>query len=163
MKRIAAFCMSLIFLLWTGLLPPTAYAQNAAPAVMHMKTMEGQRVIIPAEGQKTIIHFWTTWCPPCREELPRFQSYYEEKQPDVKLITVNLLNAEKNEQTVKRFIKANKLSFPIIFDAKGEMMKAYNVMTIPSTFFINEKGELEKSIVGPITVEQMKKWARKKS
>ncbi|MEC1262359.1 endospore biogenesis thiol-disulfide oxidoreductase StoA [Bacillus swezeyi] len=165
MKRKGAFYDPLILLLCAGIFffQPPALAKNAAPAVMHMKTIEGQRVIIPAEGQKTIIHFWTTWCPPCREELPRFQSYYEEKQPDVKLITVNLLHAEKNEQTVKQFIKANKLSFPIIFDTKGDMMKAYNVMTIPSTFFINEKGELEKSVVGPITVEQMKEWTGKKS
>ncbi|MCY8273508.1 endospore biogenesis thiol-disulfide oxidoreductase StoA, partial [Bacillus sonorensis] len=111
----------------------------------------------------TIIHFWTTWCPPCREELPRFQSYYDEKHADVELITVNLLNVEKNEQSVKRFIKANHLSFPIVFDRTGDMMKKYNVMTIPSTFFINEKGELEKSVVGPITVEQMRSWAEKKS
>jgi peroxiredoxin len=76
-------------------------------------------------------------------------------------VTVNLLNAEKNEQKVKQFIKANKLTFPIVFDKKGEMMKAYNVMTIPTTFFFNEKGELEKSVVGPITVEQMKEWAGK--
>ena len=54
------------------------------------------------------------------------------------------------------------MTFPIVFDKKGEMMKAYNVMTIPTTFFFNEKGELEKTFVGPITVEQMKEWARQK-
>lgn len=64
---------------------------------------------------------------------------------------------------MNRFIKANNLSFPIVFDRDGDIMKAYNVMTIPSTFFINEKGELEKSVVGPITVEQMKEWAEKKA
>ncbi|MEC3606855.1 endospore biogenesis thiol-disulfide oxidoreductase StoA [Bacillus glycinifermentans] len=165
MKRKGMMCYLLIFLLLAGMVAfqPSAAAKHVSPAVMHMKTIEGERVVIPAEGQKTIIHFWTTWCPPCREELPRFQSYYDKKHEDVRLITVNLLNAEKNEQAVNRFIKANNLSFPIVFDRDGDIMKAYNVMTIPSTFFINEKGELEKSVVGPITVEQMKEWAEKKS
>ncbi|ASB89869.1 endospore biogenesis thiol-disulfide oxidoreductase StoA [Bacillus sonorensis] len=165
MKRKGFLCRPLILLFSAGMLffQPQALAKQASPAVMQMKTIEGQRVLIPAEGQKTIIHFWTTWCPPCREELPRFQSYYDEKHADVELITVNLLNVEKNEQSVKRFIKANHLSFPIVFDRTGDMMKKYNVMTIPSTFFINEKGELEKSVVGPITVEQMRSWAEKKS
>ena len=162
MRRISLI-YPLILLFFTGLFvfQPQASAKQASPAVMQRNTVEGQRVVIPAEGQKTIVHFWTTWCPPCREELPRFQSYYESKQSGVKLVTVNLLNAEKNEQKVKQFIKANKLTFPIVFDKKGEMMKAYNVMTIPTTFFFNEKGELEKTFVGPITVEQMKEWARK--
>ncbi|EWH21498.1 endospore biogenesis thiol-disulfide oxidoreductase StoA [Bacillus haynesii] len=162
MRRISLI-YPLILLLFTGVFvfQPQASANHASPAVMQMNTVEGQRVVVPAEGQKTIVHFWTTWCPPCREELPRFQSYYESKQSGVNLVTVNLLNAEKNEQKVKQFIKANKLTFPIVFDRKGEMMKAYNVMTIPTTFFFNEKGELEKSVVGPITVEQMKEWAGK--
>ncbi|AAU23133.1 endospore biogenesis thiol-disulfide oxidoreductase StoA [Bacillus sp. GM2] len=162
MRRISLI-YPLILLFFTGLFvfQPQASAKQASPAVMQMNTVEGQRVVIPAEGQKTIVHFWTTWCPPCREELPRFQSYYESKQSGVKLVTVNLLNAEKNEQKVKQFIKANKLTFPIVFDKKGEMMKAYKVMTIPTTFFFNEKGELEKTFVGPITVEQMKEWAGK--
>ncbi|TWN03376.1 endospore biogenesis thiol-disulfide oxidoreductase StoA [Bacillus licheniformis] len=162
MRRISLI-YPLILLFFTGLFvfQPQASAKQASPAVMQMNTVEGQRVVIPAEGQKTIVHFWTTWCPPCREELPRFQSYYESKQSGVKLVTVNLLNAEKNEQKVKQFIKANKLTFPIVFDKKGKMMKAYKVMTIPTTFFFNEKGELEKTFVGPITVEQMKEWAGK--
>ena len=162
MRRISLIYPLLLVLFFGAFVfQPQASAKHASPAVMQMNTVEGQRVVIPAEGQKTIVHFWTTWCPPCREELPRFQSYYESKQSGVKLVTVNLLNAEKNEQKVKQFIKANKLTFPIVFDKKGEMMKAYNVMTIPTTFFFNEKGELEKSVVGPITVEQLKEWAGK--
>ena len=94
--------------------------------------------------------FWTTWCPPCREELPRFQSYYESKQSGVKLVTVNLLNAEKNEQKVKQFIKANKLTFPIVFDKKGEMMKAYKVMTIPTTFSLMKKESWRKRLSAPL-------------
>ncbi len=37
-----------------------ASAKHASPAVMQMNTVEGQRVVISAEGKKTIVHFWTT-------------------------------------------------------------------------------------------------------
>ncbi|MDA7026236.1 endospore biogenesis thiol-disulfide oxidoreductase StoA [Bacillus sp. CLL-7-23] len=155
MRKQGIVLCSLIFLLLVGFQPEAS--------AMDMKTIEGQSIKVPAQGRKTIIHFWTSWCPPCREELPRFQSFYDQHQSDVQLITINLLNAEQNERAVKQFIKANQLSFPIVFDRTGEMMKKYKVITIPSTFFLNEKGKLEKSIVGPITVEQMKTWSEKKS
>lgn len=58
MRRISLI-YPLILLFFTGLFvfQPQASAKQASPAVMQMNTVEGQRVVIPAEGQKTIVHF----------------------------------------------------------------------------------------------------------
>ena len=136
--------------------------KRAIPAVILMKTIEGDEISIPDKGQKTILHFWTSWCPPCKKELPQFQTYYEQSQSDdVRLVTVNLMNAERNKDTVQNFVNQHHLTFPIVLDSKGELMKEYNVMTIPTSFLLNEKGEIEKKIVGPMTASQLKEWSEK--
>ncbi|MGF7533436.1 endospore biogenesis thiol-disulfide oxidoreductase StoA [Bacillus mexicanus] len=133
--------------------------QPAAPAVFLMKTIEGEDIRVPTKGQKTILHFWTSWCPPCKKELPQFQSFYNAHQSgSVKLVTVNLVNSEQNQKAVEDYIKANKLTFPIVLDSKGELMKEYHIITIPTSFLLNEKGEIEKTKIGPMTAEQLKEW-----
>ncbi len=80
-----------------------------------------------------------------QKELPQFQTYYEQHQSDdVSLVTVNLMNAERNKNTVQNFVSQHHLTFPIVLDTKGELMKEYDVMTIPTSFLLNEKGEIEK-------------------
>jgi len=36
------------------------------------------------KGKITMLNFWATWCPPCRQEMPHFQSVFEEimENPD---------------------------------------------------------------------------------
>ncbi|QUF66834.1 endospore biogenesis thiol-disulfide oxidoreductase StoA [Bacillus atrophaeus] len=153
---IASLVMVAIF----SWLPEATAEKRSVPAVFLMKTIEGDDISIPHKGQKTILHFWTSWCPPCKKELPQFQSFYEEQQAGgVQLVTVNLVNAEQNKQAVVDFIEANKLTFPVVLDSQGDLMKTYHIVTIPTSFLLNEKGEIEKTAVGPMTAEQLKEWA----
>ncbi|KXZ12766.1 sporulation protein [Bacillus nakamurai] len=137
-----------------------AAGKQAVPAVFLMKTIEGDDISIPHKGRKTILHFWTSWCPPCKKELPQFQTYYEKHHSDqVSLVTVNLVNAEQNKQAVQNFVNQHHLTFPIVLDSRGELMKEYRIITIPTSFLLNEKGEIEKTVVGPMTASQLKKWS----
>lgn len=101
-----------IYIMLLGLIawfPGAAQAeekQPAVPAVFLMKTIEGEDISIPNKGQKTILHFWTSWCPPCKKELPQFQSFYDAHPSDsVKLVTVNLVNSNKISKSLKTLLK----------------------------------------------------------
>ncbi|PON02215.1 sporulation protein [Bacillus halotolerans] len=157
-----AICLILFAMIsWLPLSAQAANKQHAVPAVFLMKTIEGEDISIPNKGKKTILHFWTSWCPPCKKELPQFQSFYEAHRSDsVKLVTVNLVNSEQNQQVVEDFIKANHLTFPIVLDTKGDLMKEYHIITIPTSFLLNEKGEIKETKVGPMTAEQLKEWTK---
>ncbi|MED4593738.1 Sporulation thiol-disulfide oxidoreductase A [Bacillus safensis] len=121
-------------------------------------TLNGDMQMVPEKGKKTILHFWTTWCPSCKMELPEFEQIVKENQSDVDILTVNLLGAEQSKHAVAQFVKDRRFTFPIILDEHGEMMKKYQIITIPTTFLINEKGEVVKNHVGPLTKKQIKEW-----
>ncbi|MFS0654347.1 endospore biogenesis thiol-disulfide oxidoreductase StoA [Bacillus sp. 179-C3.3 HS] len=139
---------------------------EAKPPVMapsiEATTLHGETLIVPPKGKRTILHFWTTWCPSCKMELPVFEQMVKENKSDVDILTVNLLSAEQGRRAVTQFVKDRKFTFPIVLDINGEMMKKYQIITIPTTFLINEKGEVEKTHVGPLTKKQMKEWTNKK-
>ncbi|MFJ5963634.1 endospore biogenesis thiol-disulfide oxidoreductase StoA [Bacillus sp. NPDC093026] len=135
---------------------------NAKEPVMAPKieapTLTGDTQIVPSPGKRTILHFWTTWCPSCKVELPAFEQITKENQSDVEILSVNLLSAEQGKTAVAQFVKDRKFTFPVVLDQHGELMKKYQIITIPTTFFINEKGEVEKNHVGPLTKKQIKEW-----
>ncbi|MEI4791265.1 endospore biogenesis thiol-disulfide oxidoreductase StoA [Bacillus sp. FJAT-53060] len=128
-----------------------------APRI-EVPTLTGETQFIPPKGKRAILHFWTTWCPSCKMELPAFEQIVKENQSDVDILTVNLLGAEQSKNAVAQFVKDKKFTFPIVLDERGELMKKYQIITIPTTFFINEKGEVVKNHVGPMTKKQIKKW-----
>ncbi|MGE6631154.1 endospore biogenesis thiol-disulfide oxidoreductase StoA [Bacillus sp. NPDC077027] len=157
-KRLST--VMLVLMLLSSLIHLPAMA-NEKPVVKRaeMPTLSGGKQVIPIPGKRTILHFWTTWCPSCKMELPIFQQMTKEKTEEVEIITVNLLSAEQSKSAVSQFIKDRKFTFPIVLDERGELMKTFQIITIPTTFLINEKGEVEKNHVGPLTKKQIKEWA----
>lgn len=61
------------------------------------------------EDTSYIINFWATWCKPCVEELPAFDSLYaESKNTPVKVILVSLdFKEELNKKVIPFLIKHN--------------------------------------------------------
>lgn len=156
-KYLPASLLMMTLLLFLMSIEAEAKEPVMAPRI-EVPTLTGETQVIPVKGKRTILHFWTTWCPSCKMELPAFEQIVKENQSDVDILTVNLLGAEQSKHAVAQFVKDRKFTFPIVLDEHGEMMKKYQIMTIPTTFFINEKGEVVKNHVGPLTKKQIKEW-----
>jgi thiol-disulfide isomerase/thioredoxin len=73
------------------------------------------RVWTPADldGKVAVINVWATWCGPCVEELPHFQTLYE-KLKDRSNIVVLTLNVDSNPGVVAPFLKGRSYTFPIL-------------------------------------------------
>lgn len=115
--------------------------------------LEGKPVRLSEfKGKKIMLNFWATWCPPCKEEMPAIQKFYTEKGNSVQILAVNL----DPDNNVREFAEKLKVNFPILLDNDEEVMGAYKILTIPTTFFIDEEGIIQNKYLGPLTVEQMK-------
>jgi len=122
------------------------------------KTLDGETVRLSDYlGKKVIVNFWTTWCPPCQEEIPELQKFYEESMnhEDIVLIGLNITNEDLGLDVIGEFKEYYGITYPILLDETGEITNSYDILTIPTTYIIDEKGNIEKEILGPLTNEML--------
>jgi peroxiredoxin len=108
------------------------------------------------KGQGVFLNFWGTWCKPCEKEMPYMNSQYKEfKDKGVQILAVNV---SESEFLVNRFISKHGLEFPVVIDKNGDVLNAYGVDPLPTTFLINPEGKVEKVLTGTMTEEDVKKY-----
>ncbi|WP_370294434.1 redoxin domain-containing protein [Rossellomorea marisflavi] len=121
-----------------------------------LTTLEGKEVrLSDYRGQKVILNFWATWCPPCKAEMPHMEEYYQEG-PDAEILAVNLTSQEHVDGAAQKFVDGYKITFPVLIDKDGAVGDAYSIITIPTTFMIDSKGIIQHKILGPMNQEMMK-------
>ena len=122
-----------------------------------LQTLEGETVkLSDYRGKKVFLNYWATWCPPCREEMPEMQRFHEAYEDEVVILAVNGTGSEKSREDVKKFVAENDFTFPILMDKELEINQIYQILSIPTTYFIGTDGVIqEPRIVGPMTFEVM--------
>lgn len=117
-----------------------------------LNTLDGKIVqLSDYKGKKVILNFWASWCSPCKTEMPVMENFFQEnKDKDIVLLSVNLTKEDQSKKAVKQFADRLHLTFPIPLDEKGEVSDLYQVMTIPTTYFIDAEGILQQKVIGPL-------------
>ncbi len=129
-------------------------ADSVAPSFT-LQNLSGQKVSLEDfKGKKVFLNFWATWCPPCVAEMPDIQKLYEEtKDKDIVFLGVNI---GEGRETASTFTRKNGINFPILLDDTTAISLKYNVRSIPTTFIIDEKGNITSSYIGLMTEAQMR-------
>ncbi|MFC1651796.1 TlpA family protein disulfide reductase [Patescibacteria group bacterium] len=111
------------------------------------------------KNQKVVvIIFGATWCPPCQQELPEVQEYYQNTDKE-KLEIIWIHNNEK-ENTIKNFRDEHGLEFPIVNDQNGKVYDQYKISSIPATVFVDKQGGIAEIKVGAMNKESLEKKVR---
>lgn len=128
-----------------------------------LTTLDGETVrLSDFKGQKVVLNFWATWCPPCKVEMPHFQEYEEKHaaKENVVLLAANLTYKEKNVDLVESFVNSRDITFPILMMDNDRLVRTYEVLTMPSTFFIDTDGKLQRQMTGAIDLKQLKAFVK---
>ena len=94
--------------------------------------------LIAQHGRVVLVHFFATWCEPCREELPALRRLVERavRQP-VTVLAISV--AEVPMRACARFIESTPVNFPVLLDQDRAVAKAWDVYTLPTTFVLDPK------------------------
>ena len=93
-------------------------------------------------GKPIVLNFWASWCGPCKMEMPDFQEKYLELGEEVQFLMVNLTDGQRETvEVASAFIDSQGYTFPVFYDTTTEAAYTYGVYSIPTSYFINAKGE----------------------
>lgn len=92
------------------------------------------------KGKVVMLNFWASWCGPCRQEMPLLDQMH--KRYSSLGFTLIGVNVETNTKDAERWLQETPVSFPVLFDRDSKVSKAYDVSAMPSTVFIDRKGNL---------------------
>lgn len=90
-------------------------------------------------GKVIIIHFWATWCPPCKQEYPEFAEYV--KDNDSENIVVVPISLDRNRTVVTSYMKKIHAKFPVYIGAM-DFATEIGIHVIPTTVLVDKKGRI---------------------
>lgn len=94
-------------------------------------------------GRPALVHFWATWCAPCRTELPTLLDYAEETE--VRLV---LVSVDEDWEVVRHFFEG-RVPTSVVLDASGSARRGFRVSTLPDTYVLDAQGRAVARVHGP--------------
>lgn len=108
---------------------------------------DGKRIrLSDFQGEPLIVNFWATWCPPCRAEMPSMQRAWEQMRDEG--IAVVAINVGESAGDIKRFLDQEPVGFPLPMDESSQVVQAWPVRGLPTTFVVDPQGRLAYKAVG---------------
>jgi peroxiredoxin len=106
-----------------------------------IKTVSGTPVTLSTEkGRILIIHFWATWCAPCRVEMPEIEKFYQKYHAQgVDVIAISL-DDKSDMETVKTVMQS--FTFPTAMEYDADIHRFGRIWRVPVTFVIDQNGIL---------------------
>lgn len=114
------------------------------------KLLDGKSFDVAAEkGNVVLLNVWATWCAPCRGEIPELQALHTKYDArGFKVVGVSL--DEGGNAEVKKFVAANKITYPIAIDADLKIANVLRTTVVPTTVLIGRDGRIIWRKVGAV-------------
>jgi peroxiredoxin len=99
-----------------------------------------------------LVHFWASWSRPCRQEMIDIENLYQRfKKQNLVILAIS---SEQREQ-VENFVKAQKITLPVLLDPEQKVGQLYRVLGVPKSFVYNRQGKLTAQAIDVRTQQQL--------
>jgi cytochrome c biogenesis protein CcmG/thiol:disulfide interchange protein DsbE len=123
-----------------------------ADALPTMGPATFERLLGQLEGTPVLVNFWGSWCPPCREEMPRLVQAHHEFGDRVQFLGVDIMDS-RGEAVA--FMEEFGMTFPSVFDVPDEIKAALGHLGQPLTLFYEADGDVSFAWAGPISEDRL--------
>jgi thiol-disulfide isomerase/thioredoxin len=96
-------------------------------------------------NKATLVNFWSSFCGPCRQELPELSKMLE--QFHGKGFDIFSVNLGDDSKTVSKIWSEGKLSMHAVLNG-DKVSQAYHIEAIPTNYVIGPDGKIMARFVG---------------
>jgi len=103
-----------------------------------------------ATGRLIAVHFWASWCIPCREEMSELAEFRRLDYPALaeKGLRIVTVSNDVRDIDLERFAERVDLVFPLYYDPYAELTARFEVRGLPSTVVIDRQGRVLRQFLG---------------
>lgn len=163
-KRITSAIIIACLVAWIGYVllvptnvskaPGTGVASGTKAPDFELKGLDGKTYkLSELKGQAVMLDFWATWCPSCKAEMPLLQEMYKQ-YADQGFIIIGI-DMQETPKVVQQFQQEYGLTFPLVIDSEEKVTKLYDIVPLPTAYFIDRNGVVQTKWTGQLTKPQL--------
>ncbi len=146
------------FLIFCFLFPSLALALTPGQKVSLFsgQALDGRTIDMrQLVGKKPVmLVFWASWCPSCREEVPKINQLYKKyRDQGMEFIGINV-GYNDSVARARAFVKKTGMAYPVIFDKRGKISKMFAVQGVPTVFVTDRNGVIRFKNYGLPTMSE---------
>jgi thiol-disulfide isomerase/thioredoxin len=105
------------------------------------------------KGHTILLHFWASWCAPCREEKPILHELVHKHQ-DGSMIVIGVSSYE-TEVALRASGMLADAPFTVLLDEEGNTALSYKVRAIPQSVLIDDQGRVRYRVKGQLNPQEI--------
>lgn len=99
-----------------------------------------------SRGKWVFVHFWASWCGPCKREMPAIQALQETlTDPQWQIV---LINTAETDDTIFSFLGSTAPALRTLLDVDGQVTEAWAPRGLPATFLVDPAGKIRYMALG---------------
>jgi len=99
-----------------------------------------------SKGKWVFVHFWATWCGPCRKEIPTIQDIV--KKFENSNLDIVIINTAESEDAVFNFLGLLAPDINPLMDTDGLVTEKWQPRGLPATYFVDPEGKIRYLALG---------------
>jgi peroxiredoxin len=121
--------------------------RHPAPG-FNLNGLDGKKHLLKDyQGKVLVLNFCSTWCRPCRAEMPSLQKL-ETRLKDQGLVVLAISLGDKSGEVAAFREQMSGITFPLLLDEESQTMHEWAVLVVPTTYVIDRHGNIAMRVVG---------------
>lgn len=137
----------------------TAERRSGNFADLSMKQLDGAPLrLADYHGKVVLVDFWASWCPPCREEIPRFAQWQQRYGAEgLQVIGVAMDDDPKDAVKASRELGIN---YPVVVGNAEVANRFGGVLGLPTNLVIARNGQIVSRRAGAADLPALERTLR---
>jgi thiol-disulfide isomerase/thioredoxin len=140
-----------LFILLVIYLPTTALADTPDFALPDLNGKIHR--LSDYRGKWVVVNYWATWCPPCRDEIPELEAFYNAHHAHAVVLGVDY--EDSDPASLRTFVDEEMITYPILRADLDQAPVFGRLYGLPTSFIISPQGELVNTKMGAVSKDYL--------